>query len=893
MSQKKEKIHIICHFELQNALCGNGNSESVLAQSGFTGSSALLVIGDSKKAIFVDSRYTIQAQKECPNFNVIECSSLTFKNEKIRQWILDNFGGTSQILYSAKEVSHSYFEQMKEAFPDAEIIGSFGEPTEFKFLEGGYRVQEPSVLNIHEHLSTETTNQKLDSESLIAESDKAQGIWKIEEYPYQYAGQTFANKKNAFIKKITEDLLPKNQWAFLITSPESIAWLFNLRVQGKTKNCSPTFPSAALLSQERTFLLIPENSINFDLEDFKKVTFFQKNPIFFEETLKNIIEKQENITIFYNEKQISQSFFDTLEKGNCKLISAKDYCMELRGEKNEIEIENAKKIHKIEAVAIIRLFVWIKEQANITKVKEYDILEKLEEFREQSTCYKGPSFHSIIAYGANAAIVHYCPTKEKSSSVNTDNVLLLDVGGHYLGGTTDMTRTIWISSKTKENDNSNNNYCEVPAEIREAYTNVLKGHIALAMATFPQGTAGNQLDILAKQFLWKNQKNYSHGTGHGVGNYLAVHEGPFTISPYNNFGFKRGFFVSNEPGFYKKDHFGIRLENMMVSEDLAAIMDNSSLEGTDFKNRLLLKPFSSSKVEGAYEATNKFAEEIESNENTTNLPVINLAIIGRPNVGKSTLTNTLLGRNAQIVSNISGITRDTIDFDWEYAGRQFKLSDTAGIRRRAKIDDYLEKISVSKALETIDFASVCVLVVDATELEKTDYGDLLNQDLNLASKTIEEGRCVIVALNKFDLIKKRTELKKKVVQTAQNVLSQVPNVPIISISAASGYGVKELLESVIFTEKTWNKRIPTAKLNSWLKEFTGKNPPPASSTFRAKLKYITQINIRPPSFVVFCTRAESIINSYQKFLINQLRQAFKLDGVPIRLHFRKQKNPYK
>lgn len=272
--------------------------------------------------------------------------------------------------------------------------------------------------------------------------------------------------------------------------------------------------------------------------------------------------------------------------------------------------------------------------------------------------------------------------------------------------------------------------------------------------------------------------------------------------------------------------------------------------------------------------------------------IINLAIIGRPNVGKSTLINTLLQHNAQIVADVPGVTRDTIDFDWEYGNYRFKLSDTAGIRRKARIDDYLEKISVQKAFESINFAHVCILVVDATELEQGDYGELLQQDMLLLSKVVEEGRCVVIALNKWDLIKDQNALKSKVLMAMKNLLNQVQGVPIIPISAFKQKGIDAMLKAVISLENVWNQRISTAQLNKWLRSMMDTNPPPVQLMHRAKLKYMTQVSSRPPSFVIFCTRVMAIPESYKRFLINQLRQSFNFIGVPIRLQFRQQANPY-
>jgi Xaa-Pro aminopeptidase len=225
-----------------------------------------------------------------------------------------------------------------------------------------------------------------------------------------------------------------------------------------------------------------------------------------------------------------------------------------RSLKNATELANAEIVHAIEGAAITELLYWIHDRYSKEggdKISELDVSNKLEELRRCSDRYKGKSFESIIAYGENAAVVHYKPTKGNFSNFSTPNrVLLIDVGGHYLGATTDMTRTIWLGDKSNKN-------------VVEAYTSVLKGHIALATAKFPLETTGAQLDVLARQFLWQKQQDYGHGTGHGVGNYLAVHEGNMGISRRNLVPLEAGMILSNEPGFYKEGKYGIRLENLM------------------------------------------------------------------------------------------------------------------------------------------------------------------------------------------------------------------------------------------------------------------------------------------------------------------------------------------
>lgn len=279
------------------------------------------------------------------------------------------------------------------------------------------------------------------------------------------------------------------------------------------------------------------------------------------------------------------------------------------------------------------------------------------------------------------------------------------------------------------------------------------------------------------------------------------------------------------------------------------------------------------------------------NEDKPSDRVINLAIIGRPNVGKSTLINALLKRPAQIVADVPGVTRDAVDFDWIDHGRRFRLTDTAGIRRRSKVRDELEKISVGQALNALNFAHVVVLVMDAEELETTDYGEMLQQDLLLAVRALDEGRCVVLALNKWDRVHDKGRLKRAFAESL-TFASDLKDVPVVLMSAAQGLGLGDLLRHVREVEEAWNRRIPTARLNAWLRETVQRHPPKGSSWRAPKLKYMAQVNTRPPQFVIFGTRTEDLAENYRRFLMNQLKQAFGLAGLPVRVQIRQQANPY-
>jgi GTP-binding protein len=264
---------------------------------------------------------------------------------------------------------------------------------------------------------------------------------------------------------------------------------------------------------------------------------------------------------------------------------------------------------------------------------------------------------------------------------------------------------------------------------------------------------------------------------------------------------------------------------------------------------------------------------------------LNVAIIGQPNAGKSTLINRLVGEERLLTGPEAGITRDAIAVDWEWRGRALRLADTAGLRRKAKIVGKLETLSAGDALRVIRFAEVVVLLMDATEpFEK--------QDLQLADLVAQEGRALVLALNKWDLVEKPQARLKALKADLEETLTQVRGVPMVPVSALKGDGLDRLMETVLAIHKTWNARVPTAALNRWLAAMTARHPPPAVSGRRIKLKYLTQSKTRPPTFYLSCSRPEALPEAYRRYLVNGLREDFGLAGVPIRLMLRKDANPY-
>lgn len=264
---------------------------------------------------------------------------------------------------------------------------------------------------------------------------------------------------------------------------------------------------------------------------------------------------------------------------------------------------------------------------------------------------------------------------------------------------------------------------------------------------------------------------------------------------------------------------------------------------------------------------------------------INVAIVGRPNAGKSTLVNQLIGEDRMLTGPEPGLTRDSIAVGWNYNDQPVRLVDTAGMRKRAKISQKLEKVSVQESLRAIRLAHVVVVVIDAT-------GTLDKQDLTIAHHVVEEGRALVIALNKWDAVKDKREVLQHIKERVGDSLSQVAGVPVVTLSAMKGDGLDRLMDTVLRIYEVWNTRISTNQLNRWLEDMEANHPPPITSGRRIKLRYMTQVKSRPPTFALWVNKPINLPDSYQRFLTNGLRDLFKLQGVPIRWILKKSENPY-
>jgi GTP-binding protein len=284
------------------------------------------------------------------------------------------------------------------------------------------------------------------------------------------------------------------------------------------------------------------------------------------------------------------------------------------------------------------------------------------------------------------------------------------------------------------------------------------------------------------------------------------------------------------------------------------------------------------------EREDEYPVEEEDDDESSEGP-LKLAIVGRPNAGKSTLVNRMLGEERMITGPEAGITRDSIAVEWEWQGRPVRLIDTAGLRRRTKVDDKLEHMSAADTQRAIDFAEVVVLLLDATR-------GLEAQDLRIASQVLEEGRALMIAINKWDIADSPPQLFQGIRTALEDGLSQVKGLPVMTVSGFTGRGIDQLIEAAFATREAWSRRVGTGELNRWFERALEANPPPAPGGKRIKLRYLTQARTRPPTFILFGTRVDQLPESYLRYIVNGIRRDLGFGAVPVRMNVRAPKNPF-
>jgi len=482
--------------------------------SGFTGSAGILIVTPDFAGLWTDGRYFLQAEQELKDSGIqLQKQQVSHAPEHI-SWLYDNLDQGSVVGLDGRLFSIRQIGYMEKIF----------------------------------QLKAISLNLKADLLSLIWKDRPALPAFPVFELDTYYAGIPRKEK----IQQIRDDLRVKQAEWLLTSALDDIAWTLNLR--GSDIECNPLFIAYLLIGPQSTLLFTLLEKLSPDLQELLQKEGIQLRPYQgIEAALQEIPQKS---SVFLDPDTTNSLLHRCLS--HTHLYLGKNPISERKATKNPTEIFHLRQAMRNDGVALTKLFVWLEEQLwNGIAVNEYQIAEKLKQYRALHKEYRGESFPAIVGYNANGAIIHYRPQPDTAAPVRPEGILLLDDGGQYLNGTTDITRTIALGRPSSNQ--------------KKRFTLVLKGHIALASAHFPQGTIGIQLDALARYPLWKHGLNYSHGTGHGVGFFLGVHEGPqgFASSAVTSRGttpIAPGMLTSNEPGLYLPGKYGIRIENLLLCQ---------------------------------------------------------------------------------------------------------------------------------------------------------------------------------------------------------------------------------------------------------------------------------------------------------------------------------------
>ena len=476
--------------------------------TGFDGSAGFCCATLNGAAVFVDGRYTLQVREQV---DAKEYEFLKLHSDQAEDWLFENLKDGDVVGYDPWLHSKPWLEKAKTKLAKKNI--------ELKALD-----QNPI-------------------DDIWADQPSApKGVAVVQRD--RYSGEKSSSKR----KRIADELKEKNSDALLITSLDSIAWLFNIR--GNDVSSTPLVLSFAILfnTGKAEIFIDPDKLTDEVIKHLgKQVSCFPK-----EQFLQRIEELgNEKKTIMVDPKRAHAAIFNVLEGTKTSIVKADDPIQLDKACKNDVELDGARNAHIRDAVAVCRFLRWIDEKAPTGEIDELDAVQELYDLRNEVSLFQGTSFDTISGAGPNGAIVHYRVTEKTSRRLEKGMLYLVDSGGQFLDGTTDVTRTVAIGDPTEEQ--------------RDHFTRVLKGHIAMAQARFPVGRTGAHLDTLARKPLWDVGLDYDHGTGHGVGSYLGVHEGPQNISPLSyNVPLKPGMILSNEPGYYKAGEYGIRIENLVI-----------------------------------------------------------------------------------------------------------------------------------------------------------------------------------------------------------------------------------------------------------------------------------------------------------------------------------------
>lgn len=476
--------------------------------TGFTGSSATVVITNSFAGLWTDSRYFLQSESELEGsgFTLIR-PGVTAPNDYIA-WLADNIKNNRRVGFDGRIFSVTNYRKLKKSLS----IKNIDILTDYDIISGMWKERPPMPL-------TEA--------------------WDF--------SASFAGKERSLkIAALREEIRKSGIGRHLITSVDDIMWLLNIR--GNDFQYSPLCISYALAEEERFCLFVDQRKIASGLASDLKRVGVELFP--YEEVFAAISDLSGEGSILITPATTSVSLFNNIPAGT-RIVEGVSIPSIMKSVKNKTEIENICKVMVKDGVALTKFFNWLEKNFGTLPMTELSLAAMLQKFRSQQEDYLGPSFSPIVACNGHAALPHYSAASGGDSAILENSIVLVDSGGQYLGGTTDITRTISTGDPSQKQ--------------KKDFTLVLKGHIALAKAKFPRGTRGCQIDMLARKFLWDFGYNYGHGTGHGVGYCLNVHEGPVSISPAGNRTIlEAGMLISNEPALYREGEYGIRTENLVI-----------------------------------------------------------------------------------------------------------------------------------------------------------------------------------------------------------------------------------------------------------------------------------------------------------------------------------------
>ncbi len=476
--------------------------------TGFTGSAGTAVITLDKAGLWTDGRYFIQAENELKGTGITLFKMGEKGVKTIEEFLKENLPDGAKIGFDGQVISEKYFRNMKNLLKEKNF---------------SYQINEDLIDKIWDKRP-----KKPQTEVIL--------------HDIKYAGKSREEKISEVVKKMKD--LGANY--YIISSLDDIAWLLNIR--GRDIECNPLTISYAFISEKKCYLFIDECKINSKVrEELERSKVFIK-PY---ESIVNFLENLDEGTILLDPSKTNTLIYSSIK---LKIIEKTDITTMLKAVKNDVEIENLRKAMIRDGVAMVKFLNWIKKNVSSGKITEIDAADKLEEIRKQGDNFYDLSFETISAYKANASMPHYHATKENQSLIKPEGFYLVDSGAQYLDGTTDITRTIVVGELTEEE--------------KIDYTLVLKGMIDLSKQRFLYGATGSNLDIVARMPLWNAGMDFKHGTGHGIGFFLNVHEGPHRISMApSTVKLEKGMIVSNEPGVYKENKHGIRIENLVVVQE--------------------------------------------------------------------------------------------------------------------------------------------------------------------------------------------------------------------------------------------------------------------------------------------------------------------------------------